>query len=74
MLWQLEAVLTFDQWTQILAAVAKMNNPAVTAFMARGGNFIPANSTTLIALGAAIGLSPDQVTALVEQASAVVIP
>ena len=74
MLWQLQAVLTPDQWTQILAAVAAMNNPAVTAFMAHGSNFIAANSTTLIQLGAAIELTPDQITALVEKASGVVIP
>ena len=74
MLWQLQAILTFDQWTQILAAVAAMNKPEVTAFMAHGSNFIPANSATLIQLGAAIGLTPAEVTALVEKASAVVIP
>jgi len=74
MLWQLEAVLTPSQWSQVLDVVATMNNPALTAFAAHGSNFIPANSTTLIQLGAAIGLTPDQVTALVEQASAVVIP
>jgi hypothetical protein len=74
MLWQLQAILTPDQWTAVQAAVVAMNNPAVSAFAAHGSNFIPANSTTLIALGAAIGLTPDQVTALVEQASAVVIP
>jgi len=74
MLWQLQAVLTPDQWTQVLAVVAGMNNPTLTAFAQHGSNFIPANSTTLIELGAAIGLNPDQVTALVEQASAIVIP
>jgi hypothetical protein len=35
---------------------------------------MPANSTTVLALGAAIGLTPDQVTALVTQASTIVIP
>ena len=74
MLWQLEAILTPTQWSQVQSAVAAMNNPALTAFAAHGSNFIPANSTTLIALGAAIGLTPAQVTALVEQASAIVIP
>jgi hypothetical protein len=74
MLWQLQAVLTTEQWTQVMAAVVAMNNPAVTYFMACGSNFIAANSTTLIQLGAAISLTPAQVTALVEQASAIVIP
>jgi hypothetical protein len=74
MLWQLEAVLTPDQWSQIQTAVEAMNDPAVTAFMAHGSNFIPANSKTLIQLGAAIGITPDELTALVEKASAVVIP
>ena len=74
MLWQLEAVLTPDQWSQIQTAVVAMSKPEVTAFMAHGSNFIPANSTTLIQLGAAIGLTPAEVTALVEKASGVVIP
>jgi hypothetical protein len=74
MLWQLEAILTPEQWSQVQSAVAAMNNPAVTAFAAHGSNFIPANSTTLIQLGAAIGFTPDQVKALVEKASGVVIP
>jgi hypothetical protein len=74
MLWQLEAVLTPEQWSGVQVAVTAMNNPTVTAFMAHGSNFIQANSTTLIQLGAAIGLTPDQVTALVEKASAVIIP
>ena len=58
MLWQLEAVLTADQWAQVQAAVVTMNNPAVTAFAAHGSNFIPANSTTLIALGMRRSASP----------------
>lgn len=74
MLWQLEAVLTPDQWLQIQTAIAAMNDPTVTAFMAHGSNFIPANSTTLIQLGAAIGLTPVDLTALVEKASAIAIP
>lgn len=74
MLWQLEAILTPDQWSQLQTAVVAMNNPAVAAFMAHGSNFIPSTSTTLLQLGAAIGLASDQVTALVEQASAVTIP
>ena len=78
MLWQLQAVLTPEQWSKgensILGAVAAMNDPVITAFMAHGSNFIPANSKTLIQLGAAINLTPDELTALVEKASAIVIP
>lgn len=73
-LWQLQAVLTSAQWAQVQTAVQAMNNPAVTAFASHGTNVIPANSTTLIALGQAIGLTVDQVTALVQQASQIVIP
>lgn len=73
-LWQLQAVMTTDQWTAAQAAVAALNNPAVTAFFAHGTNVIPANSTTLLGLGEAIGLTADQVAALVVQAAAVAIP
>lgn len=73
-LWQLQAVMTAPQWSAAQAAVTALNNPAVSAFWAHGTNVIPASSTTLIALGAAIGLSVDQVTALVQQAAAVSIP
>ncbi len=73
-LWQLQAVMSAAQWTAAQNAVAALNNPAVSAFFAHGTNVIPANSTTLLSLGAAIGLSAVQVAALVEQASAVSIP
>ncbi len=73
-LWQLQSVMTPAQWTAVSAAVAALNNPAVSAFFAHGTNIIPANSTTLIALGAAIGLTAAQVTALVAAAAAVSIP
>ena len=73
-LWQLQAVMTAAQWTAAQSAVAALNNPDVSAFFAHGTNVIPANSTTLLALGVAIGLSAEQITALVQQASAVSIP
>lgn len=73
-LWQLQAVMTAAQWTAVANAVTALNDPAVSAFFAHGTNVIPANSTTLQSLGAAIGLSADQVTTLVRQANAVVIP
>lgn len=73
-LWQLQAVMTPAQWAAVQSAVANLNNPAVTAFMAHGTNVIPANSKTLVQLAAAIGLTADQAAALVAQASAVSIP
>jgi len=73
-LWQLQAVATGAQWAAIQSAVAALNNPAVTAFFAHGTNMIPANSTTLLSLGATLGMTPTQIVALVEQASAVAIP
>ena len=73
-LWQLQAVMTAAQWTAAQNAVAALNNPAVSAFFAHGTNVIPANSTTLLSLGTAIGLTAAQITALVQQASAVSIP
>lgn len=73
-LWQLQAVMTSAQWTAVQSAVASLNNPAVTAFFAHGTNSIPSNSTTLAQLGTAIGLTSAQVTALIQQASAVSIP
>ena len=73
-LWQLQSVMTTNQWTQVQAAVAALANPAITAFFQHGTNVIPANSTTLVALGAQIGLTADQVTTLVQQASQVSIP
>jgi hypothetical protein len=73
-LWQLEVVMTAAQWAAAQAAITALNNPAVSAFFAHGTNVIPASSTTLQSLGATIGLSADQVTALVTQAAAVSIP
>lgn len=73
-LWQLQAVMTPTQWTAVQAAVTALGNAAISAFFAHGTNVIPANSTTLLSLGAAIGLSADQVTALVTQASVISIP
>jgi hypothetical protein len=73
-LWQLQAVLTPAQWTAVLAAVAALNNPVITAFAQHGTNQIPGNSTTVIQIGAAIGLTPDQVLALVTQASTIALP
>ncbi len=73
-LWQLQAVMTTAQWTAAQNAVAAFNNPAVSAFFTHGTNVIPSNSTTLLALGEAIGLSDDEVTTLVQQAAAVAIP
>ena len=73
-LWQLQAVMTAAQWTAAQSAIAALNNPAVSAFFAHGTNVIPANSTTLLSLGTAIGLTAAQITALVQQASVVSIP
>jgi hypothetical protein len=73
-LWQLQAVLTSQQWTGVLAAVAALNSPTVSAFTSHGGNLIPADSTTVLALGAAINLTPQQVSDLVAQAAVVSIP
>jgi len=73
-LWQLQAVMTTAQWSSAQAAVAALANPAVSAFFSHGTNVIPANSTTLLQLGAAIGLTAAQVTALIAQAAAVSIP
>jgi len=73
-LWQLQAAMTPAQWSAAQAAVTALNNPAVSAFFAHGTNVIPANSTTLQSLGATIGLTAAQVTALVTQAAAVSIP
>jgi len=73
-LWQLQAVMAAAQWTAAQAAIAALNNPAVSAFFAHGTNVIPANSTTLLSLGETMGLTADQITALVAQAAAVTIP
>ncbi len=73
-LWQLESVMTTAQWTAVTSAIAALNNPAVSAFFAHGTNVIPANSTTVLSLASAIGLTIDQVTALVAEAATVAIP
>lgn len=73
-LWQLQAVMTPDQWAAAQGAVAALGDPAVSAFFAHGTSVIPENSATLISLGAAIGLSASQVAALVRQGSKVSIP
>ena len=73
-LWQLQSVLTTAQWTALQAAIVALNNPAVTAFLSHGTAQIPAASTTVISLGASIGLSAAQVAALVAEAAAVAIP
>jgi hypothetical protein len=73
-LWQLQAVLTAAQWSQVTATVTALGNPSVSAFFAHGTNIIPASSTTLLALGAAIGMTSADVSALVERAAAVSIP
>lgn len=73
-LWQLQAVMTPAQWTSVQNFIASMNNPSVLAFFAHGTNQIPSNSTTLLEIGEGIGLTADQITALVTQAAAVSIP
>ena len=66
--------MTTAQWVQLQAAITALNNAAVVAFFAHGTSVIPANSTTLISLGATIDLTADQITALVAAAAAVSIP
>lgn len=73
-LWQLQAVMTPSQWQAAQTAVANLNSASVLAFFSHPGNSIPANSTTLIALAAAIGLTQEQIAALVAEASQVSIP
>jgi hypothetical protein len=86
LLWQLEAAcegaasaaalgFTPPTWAQVQAAVAAQNSPALTAFFNVGTNAIPADSTTLLALAAALPspLTAAQVTALVAAAAAVAI-
>lgn len=70
-LWQLEAVLTPSQLAALQSAVATANDPTVNAFWRHGTNTIPATSTTLLALGKSMGLTPTQVTALVTSAARV---
>jgi hypothetical protein len=73
--WQLKAVLTAAQTTAVESAIAASpNTAALQAFWATGDAPVPANSTTLLALGAVIGLSAAQVAALVTAASEVSIP
>jgi len=73
--WQIKAVLTAAQATAVEAAIATSPNAAaLQAFWETGDAPVPANSTTLLALGAAIGLTAAQVTALVQQAAEVQIP
>ena len=87
LLWQLEAAcegaasaaalgFTPPTWAQVQAAVAAQNSPALTAFFNVGMNSIPANSTTLATLAAAVPmpLTAAQVTALVAAAAAISIP
>lgn len=82
-LWQLQAVcaappsslgFTPPTWAAITAAVAALNNPAVTAFFAHGTNQIPSNSTTIAAIAGTAGISPSDLQALVAQAATVSIP
>jgi hypothetical protein len=73
-LWQLQAAMTAAQWTQVTAAVAALNNSDVSAFFAHGTNIIPANSTTLLAIGATIGMTAAQVASLVADGAAIAIP
>lgn len=73
-LWQLQSVMTAEQWSAVEAFIASMNDPAVSAFFAHGTNQIPSNSTTLARIGEGIGLTTDQLNALMQQAAAVSIP
>jgi hypothetical protein len=87
LLWQLEAAcngavtsaaagFTVPTWAQVQAAVAAESSPALTAFFNVGTNAIPASSTTLLALAAALPtpLTAAEVTALVAAAAQVSIP
>lgn len=73
-LWQLQAVMSADQWTAVTNAVAAMSSPAVSAFFSHPGQLIPSSSTTLQALATAIGLTQAQLIALMQQAAQVSIP
>lgn len=73
-LWQLQAVMTEDQWTAVGTTVAAMNNRTLTAFFTHPGNLLPSNSTTLLAIAQAIGLTGAQATGLVKDAMAIIIP
>ena len=73
--WQLKAVLTAAQTSAVEAAItASPNAAALQAFWETGDAPVPANSTTLLTLGATIGLTATQVMALVQQAAEVQIP
>ena len=73
--WQIKAVLTSAQLTAVEAAInASPSADVLNAFWLTGDEPVPSNSITLQALGAEIGMTPAQVTALVEAASQVVIP
>jgi hypothetical protein len=73
LIWQLKAALTPAHLAAVTTAVSALGDSAVTQFFDQGTNQIPANSQTLIKLGAVVGLSQDQVTALVTAASAITI-
>lgn len=78
-LWQLQAVMSDPAWNgptwqQVTSAVAALNNSTINAFFEHGTNSIPSNSTTLLALGKSLGMTPEQIVALVQQASQTRIP
>ena len=68
-LWQLQAVMTANQWSNVTAVVANLNNNAVTAFFSHGGNEIPADSPTALEIAALMGLDQPSATVLIAQAS-----
>ena len=73
--WQIKAVLTPAQTTAVEATIAAAPNAAILqAFWSMGVELIPSNSTTLLSLGAAIGMTANQVAALVQHASQISIP
>lgn len=83
-LWQIEAIcnappsglgFTPPTWATVTSAVAAQNNAAATAFFAHGTNQIPASSTTLATIAAALTptLTSAQLTALVAAAAQVAI-
>ena len=63
--------MTPAQWTATQAAVAALNNPAASAFVARGTNVIPAAGMTLptIVAGVNTALTAEIVTLQAEIAS-----
>jgi hypothetical protein len=74
LLWQVQAVLSTAQWAALQTAIANLNSPVISAFFSHPGNEIPADSTTVQQLGAAIGLTNSQIITLVQQANAISIP